>query len=156
MTYNEACRRLFPKACAILVKLGVQWGLNDTAAKLRDRLMEDDGAFLDSVEVFLEFTRLVDGFVEIHNRRIYGDLVRCDNAESLKAGMDLFRSRMKRRGSSTVFSGIRDGSHIALLRTDEDSDLYWVVYSDRNELVTREIFTGAYRTLINIREGGAS
>lgn len=154
MTYNEACKKLYPKACAILVKLGIQWGLNDSSAKLRTKLVEDDGAFLDAVEVFLEFKRLVNGFAEIHDRTIYGDLVRCDDVHSLKAGMDLFRSRIGSRGRSVVFRNIRDGSHIAFLRTDEDSSSYWILFSNRSETITLEVMENVFCTLVNIREGG--
>lgn len=154
MTFNEACKKLYPKACAILVKLGIQWGLDGSAEKLHIGLTENDEAFLDAVEVYLEFTRLVDGSVEVHGKTIYGDLVRCDDTKSLRAGMDLFRWRL-RRSIAFVLRNIRDGSHLAFLRTDDHSRSYWIVFNNRDEQVTREILASAYRTLINIREGGA-
>jgi len=154
MTYNEACKKLYPNACAILLKLGIQWGLDDSAAKLRAGLMEDDGAFLDAVELFIKFKRMVDGFVRIHGRNIYGNLIRFDDVQSLRAGMDLFRLRIERRGRSFVFRNIREGNQIAFLRTAEDSCSYWIVFSKRDELVTSEIFASAYCTVVNVREGG--
>jgi len=111
-------------------------------ADIKDRMETDDKLFLDGLDLHIRWHHEVENrVVNIYGRTVFGNLVRFDNRESIRASADMVRYVIYGTGRRFRFMprGIETGEFIGLLKTSmNDPDSFWVIHDDKSESVTRE------------------
>lgn len=111
---------------------------------IKDRMRTDDELFLDGLDLHIRWHHEVENrVVNIYGKTVFGNLVRFDNQESIRANADMVRYIVYGAGRphNSMSTAIETGEFIGLLKTSmNDPDSFWVVHQDRSESVTHECF----------------
>lgn len=124
-------------------------------ADIKDRMLTDDELFLDGLDLHIRWHHEVENqVVNIYGETVYGNLVRFDNRESIRANADMFRNVIYGGvRSRPVSRGIETGKLIGLLKTSmNDPESFWVIHHERSEFVTHECFEHAALIVPKIME----
>jgi hypothetical protein len=115
---------------------------NKLVADIMDRMWTDDDLFLDGLDLHIRWHHEVENrVVNIYGSTVYGNLVRFDNWESIRANADMFKQVIYGVGRRYRYMprGIETGEFIGLLKTSMNiSDHFWVIHQDRSENVTHQ------------------